>query len=150
MYESDAIVIATGQLHKPSVPRIEGAGTFAGHTFHSAEWDHGLRLAHPDAPDEAQSTLEDALGAPALAETLAAFDHFEFTGGDQLRDTPVTIAWGRYDRLLIYSRQAPRARERLPSARHVTLGAGHVPFFDDPAAVAETIRLTVARKFPAA
>jgi pimeloyl-ACP methyl ester carboxylesterase len=54
----------------------------------------------------------------------------------------VTVAWGRYDRLLIYSRQAPRARERLPWARHLTLGTGHVPAFDDPAAVAETIRMT--------
>ena len=44
VHESDAIVIATGQLHKPSVPHIEGAGTFAGHTFHSAEWDHGYDL----------------------------------------------------------------------------------------------------------
>ena len=44
VHESDAIVISTGQLHKPSVPHIEGAGTFAGHTFHSAEWDHGYDL----------------------------------------------------------------------------------------------------------
>jgi cation diffusion facilitator CzcD-associated flavoprotein CzcO len=44
VHESDAIVIATGQLHKPSVPHIEGAGTFAGLTFHSAEWDHGCDL----------------------------------------------------------------------------------------------------------
>jgi cation diffusion facilitator CzcD-associated flavoprotein CzcO len=44
VYDSDAIVIATGQLHKPSVPHIEGAGTFAGHTFHSAAWDHGYDL----------------------------------------------------------------------------------------------------------
>lgn len=94
-------------------------------------------------PDEAQSTLDDAWAAPALAAALAAFDNYEFTAGDELRGTTVTIAWGRYDRLLIYSRQAPRARERLPWARHVTLGTGHVPFFDDPAAVAETIRLTV-------
>jgi cation diffusion facilitator CzcD-associated flavoprotein CzcO len=43
-YESDAIVIATGQLHKPSVPHIEGAGMFAGHTFHSAQWDHSYDL----------------------------------------------------------------------------------------------------------
>ena len=28
----------------------------------------------------------------------------------------------------------------MPWATHVTLGAGHVPFFDDPAAVAEVIR----------
>ena len=44
-YEADAIVIATGQLHKPSVPRIEGSETFAGNTFHSAHWDHEYDLA---------------------------------------------------------------------------------------------------------
>ena len=93
--------------------------------------------------DEAQSTLDDAWAAPAFAGALAAFDAYDFTAGDELRGTPTTIAWGRYDRLLIYSRQAPRARQRLPWAQHVILGAGHVPFFDDPAAVAETIRLTV-------
>jgi pimeloyl-ACP methyl ester carboxylesterase len=94
--------------------------------------------------EEALSTLDDAWAAPALAETLAAFDDYDFADGEELRGTPVTIAWGRHDRLLIYSRQAPRARARLPWARHVTLGAGHVPFFDDPAATAESIRLTVA------
>jgi pimeloyl-ACP methyl ester carboxylesterase len=97
---------------------------------------------------EAVATLEDAWAAPALASALAAFDDYEFTSGEELRDTPVTIAWGRYDRLLIYALQAPRARERLPAARHVTLGAGHVPFFDDPAAVAETIRITAAAGQP--
>jgi cation diffusion facilitator CzcD-associated flavoprotein CzcO len=45
VYESDAIVIATGQLHKPSVPQIEGSERFEGHTFHSAQWDHDLDLA---------------------------------------------------------------------------------------------------------
>jgi pimeloyl-ACP methyl ester carboxylesterase len=93
---------------------------------------------------EAVSTLDDAWGAPALAGVLAAFDHYDFGAGDELRDVPVTIAWGRYDRLLIYARQAPRAASRLPFARHLTLGAGHVPCFDDPAAVAETIRMTAA------
>jgi pimeloyl-ACP methyl ester carboxylesterase len=91
---------------------------------------------------EAVATLDDAWGAPAFAGALAALGPYDFTAGEQLRGTPVTVAWGRYDRLLIYSRQAPRARARLPWARHVTLGAGHVPFFDDPGAVAETIRLT--------
>jgi pimeloyl-ACP methyl ester carboxylesterase len=91
---------------------------------------------------EAVSTLRDAWAAPGFAGTLAAFDDYDFSRGEQLRGTPVAIAWGRYDRLLIYSRQAPRARARLPWARHLTLGAGHVPFFDDPAAVAETIRGT--------
>jgi pimeloyl-ACP methyl ester carboxylesterase len=94
---------------------------------------------------EAVAALDDGWGAPAFAGALAAFDEYNFAAGERLRDTPVTIAWGRHDRLLIYARQAPRARTRLPSARHVTLGAGHVPFFDDPAAVAETIRLSAAR-----
>jgi pimeloyl-ACP methyl ester carboxylesterase len=94
--------------------------------------------------DEAVSTLDDAWAAPAFVAALAAFDDYEFAADGQLRGTPITIAWGRYDRLLIYARQASRARERLPWARHVTLGAGHVPFFDDPAAVAETIRITAA------
>jgi cation diffusion facilitator CzcD-associated flavoprotein CzcO len=43
--EADAIIIATGQLHRPSVPPIEGAETFQGHSFHSAQWDHGYDLA---------------------------------------------------------------------------------------------------------
>lgn len=93
---------------------------------------------------EAIATLDDAWAAPAFAAVLAAFDVYDFCDGEQLRDARVTVAWGRYDRLLIYSRQAPRARARLPWARHLTLGAGHVPFFDDPAAVAETIRMTAA------
>jgi cation diffusion facilitator CzcD-associated flavoprotein CzcO len=43
--QADAIVLATGQLHQPSYPQIEGADTFAGHSFHSAEWDHAYALA---------------------------------------------------------------------------------------------------------
>jgi cation diffusion facilitator CzcD-associated flavoprotein CzcO len=43
-WESDAVIVATGQLHREAVPRIEGIGTFAGHTFHSARWDHDYEL----------------------------------------------------------------------------------------------------------
>ncbi len=52
----------------------------------------------------------------------------------------MTIAWGNRDWLLPYHLQAPRARAMLPWAEHVTLGAGHIPFFDDPSACAEVIR----------
>ena len=41
-WEADALIVATGQLHRPHSPRL--AGTFAGHSFHSAEWDHGYDL----------------------------------------------------------------------------------------------------------
>ncbi|MEP6816749.1 MAG: NAD(P)/FAD-dependent oxidoreductase, partial [Marmoricola sp.] len=39
-----AIVVATGQLNRPVMPRIEGLDDFAGHSFHTARWDHGYDL----------------------------------------------------------------------------------------------------------
>ena len=44
-FEADALVLATGQLHQPHRPHIPGAESFAGHSFHSAEWDHSYELA---------------------------------------------------------------------------------------------------------
>jgi len=44
MIDADAVVLATGQLHRPVVPAITGADTFAGHAFHSARWDHEHNL----------------------------------------------------------------------------------------------------------
>jgi cation diffusion facilitator CzcD-associated flavoprotein CzcO len=44
-YEADAVILATGQLHQPATPRIEGADTFSGHSFHSARWDHAYPLS---------------------------------------------------------------------------------------------------------
>lgn len=99
--------------------------------------------------DEAVATLRDAWAAPALAGALDAFDRYEFRGGEQLRSTPVTIAWGRRDWLLPYRLQAPRARAALPWATHIALGAGHVPFYDDPAAVAAVIRSRARTAEPA-
>jgi pimeloyl-ACP methyl ester carboxylesterase len=90
--------------------------------------------------EEAVATLEDAWSSPAFSATLAAFSEYTFSDPEELRSIPVAVAWGRRDRLLPYRSQAPRARAMLPWAMHVTLGAGHVPFSDDPAAVAEVIR----------
>jgi cation diffusion facilitator CzcD-associated flavoprotein CzcO len=39
-YEADALVLGCGQLSRPSWPQIPGATSFAGHSFHSAQWDH--------------------------------------------------------------------------------------------------------------
>jgi cation diffusion facilitator CzcD-associated flavoprotein CzcO len=43
-YSADALILATGQLHQPARPRVEGADTFAGHSFHSSAWDHSYPL----------------------------------------------------------------------------------------------------------
>jgi cation diffusion facilitator CzcD-associated flavoprotein CzcO len=41
---ADAVILATGQLHQPAVPRLAGEEQFAGHRFHSAAWDHDYDL----------------------------------------------------------------------------------------------------------
>jgi cation diffusion facilitator CzcD-associated flavoprotein CzcO len=41
---ADAVVLATGQLHRPSFPSIKGRNEFAGHSFHSTQWDHEYDL----------------------------------------------------------------------------------------------------------
>ncbi|MDT7608511.1 MAG: hypothetical protein QOG96_3014 [Pseudonocardiales bacterium] len=41
---AEALVLATGQLNQPAMPRIEGLADFAGHSFHSARWDHDYDL----------------------------------------------------------------------------------------------------------
>ena len=43
--EANAVISAVGQLNRPSYPSIEGVGSFAGPTFHSARWDHDVDLA---------------------------------------------------------------------------------------------------------
>jgi cation diffusion facilitator CzcD-associated flavoprotein CzcO len=43
--EADVVLAATGVLHHPAYPDIEGLGTFAGPCFHSARWDHDVPLA---------------------------------------------------------------------------------------------------------
>jgi pimeloyl-ACP methyl ester carboxylesterase len=93
--------------------------------------------------EEAIATLRDAWASPAMSGVLDAFGSYRFESPEELRSVPVTVAWGNRDRLLPYRLQAPRARKMLPQAEHVTLGAGHVPFYDDPPAVAAVIRSRV-------
>jgi pimeloyl-ACP methyl ester carboxylesterase len=102
----------------------------------------GQLFGYPDRlPDEeVVSGLSDAWAAPAFNGVLDAFSEYAFSDPEELRNVPVAIGWGKLDRLLVYRLQAPRARAMLPWAMHATLGAGHVPFFDDPPAVAEFIR----------
>jgi cation diffusion facilitator CzcD-associated flavoprotein CzcO len=41
---ADFVIAATGVLHHPAYPDIEGLDSFAGACFHSARWDHGVPL----------------------------------------------------------------------------------------------------------
>ncbi|WP_164512519.1 alpha/beta fold hydrolase [Nocardioides baekrokdamisoli] len=81
-----------------------------------------------------------AAAAPNVRRLLA--EHYQFEGDI---DVPATVAWSEKDRVLL-PYQARRAARLLPNAQHITLaGVGHVPMWDDPELVAETIRDTVAR-----
>ncbi|HEV7223331.1 MAG TPA: NAD(P)/FAD-dependent oxidoreductase, partial [Pirellulales bacterium] len=42
---ADVLISACGALSEPSIPAIEGLGTFQGRSFHSARWDHAHDLA---------------------------------------------------------------------------------------------------------
>lgn len=42
--EASAVITAVGQLNRPSFPAIEGRDSFAGPSFHSAEWRHDIDL----------------------------------------------------------------------------------------------------------
>lgn len=44
IFEADVLVPAVGQLSRPALPRIPGLDTFAGPSFHSAEWRHDVDL----------------------------------------------------------------------------------------------------------
>ncbi len=95
--------------------------------------------------DEGVSALRDAWNAPSFLDVLHAFRDYRVPPAASLRDVPITIAWGVHDRLLPYALQAPRARALLPFAEHVAIGGGHLPFFDDPAAMAQVIRSCAGR-----
>jgi pimeloyl-ACP methyl ester carboxylesterase len=78
----------------------------------------------------------------AYAQAPAFWDLWRDAPGWRVRPPAcaATVAWGERDRLLIFSRQAPRARRMLPGAHHVVLrGCGHVPTWDDPEQVAEVL-----------
>ncbi|WP_033307284.1 alpha/beta fold hydrolase [Streptomyces iakyrus] len=75
--------------------------------------------------------------AQGFSETLRSGRTVQFT--DDIVSTPVTVAWGNRDRLLI-PRQGVRAKGVIPGARLVRLpGCGHVPMNDDPALVARVV-----------
>ncbi len=41
---ADIVVAATGVLHQPNIPAIQGMEDFLGDLFHSARWDHSIDL----------------------------------------------------------------------------------------------------------
>lgn len=78
-YTAAALILATGQLHQPSRPRIEGADTFAGYSFHSAEWDHSYSLAGKRVAVIGTGASAVQL-VPEIAPTVKRLTIFQRTG----------------------------------------------------------------------
>jgi cation diffusion facilitator CzcD-associated flavoprotein CzcO len=78
-WEADAIVLATGQLHRPAIPALPGAEDFSGHVFHSARWDHDL-----DLRDRRVAVIGTGASAvqlvPEIAPRVAKMVVFQRTG----------------------------------------------------------------------
>lgn len=91
---------------------------------------------------EARDLVETYNSTPTFTKHLAQTRRARFRDGRSI-DVPVTVAWGEEERLL--PTKARRVDELPPHARVVTLhGCGHLPFWDDPEAVARVI-LNAAR-----
>ncbi|WP_369198321.1 alpha/beta fold hydrolase [Streptomyces djakartensis] len=89
------------------------------------------------APEAVIAETRALAGAQGFSETLRSGRTVQFT--HDIVGTPVTVAWGSRDRLLV-PRQGVRAKTVIPQARLVRLpGCGHVPMNDDPALVARVV-----------
>jgi pimeloyl-ACP methyl ester carboxylesterase len=108
----------------------------------------GMLVARPGVLT-AERALADTLalrGGKAFGTVARAGRRYAFTGPPP--DVPVTVAWGTKDRILPY-RQAARAAQALPGARHLALdGCGHVPMSDAPDLVASVILATTDAAAP--
>lgn len=90
-------------------------------------------------PEYLAAMTRSVATAPGYHATRTQALRERFRDGSEIA-CPVTVAWAERDRLLLTSRQAPRARRDLPRAVHVKLwDCGHVSFWDDPDQVAEVI-----------
>lgn len=87
--------------------------------------------------EEAAGLVRSMAHSPGTLPILRAAMGQEIVGGGLM--APLTVAWGQRDALLL-PRQGRRAVERLSFAQLVPLaGCGHVPLWDDPVRVAQTI-----------
>jgi cation diffusion facilitator CzcD-associated flavoprotein CzcO len=95
-WTANAVVIATGQLHQPAVPRIPGIDEFRGDAFHSARWEHDL-----DLRGKRVGVIGTGASAvqfvPEVAEEAAQLTIFQRTGNWFLprrnRPYPPALRW---------------------------------------------------------
>ena len=94
---------------------------------------HGERMTRADFVDSADSVL----GCSILEDMIEDTSELEPLDPPPC---PITLAWAEQDRLFPVDVYGTRARQMIPGARFIVLpNVGHVPIFEDPQLVADTI-----------
>ena len=75
---ANVVVSAVGQLNRPKLPAIDGLDTFAGPSFHSAQWDHSVDLAGKRVA-VIGTGASACLFVPLVAEQAAHLDVYQRT-----------------------------------------------------------------------
>ena len=75
---ADFVIAATGVLHHPRIPRIEGMETFKGDIFHSARWDHSVALDNKRIAVVGTGSTGVQI-VTALADRAATLCHYQRT-----------------------------------------------------------------------
>jgi pimeloyl-ACP methyl ester carboxylesterase len=117
------------------LPLLARSRRFRRTAFRNAA-EHGDRLT----PTEIVDTADDLIGCSAAEDILATTE--QLAPMDPL-PCHISIAWAENDRILPLKINGRRARELFPGAQFTVLpDVGHVPMFDDPQLVADTILAT--------
>ena len=67
-FEARFVVTATGPLHRPKLPGVEGIEEFAGQAFHTSRWDYGYTGGGPEGGlDRLATTRVAVIGTGATA-----------------------------------------------------------------------------------
>jgi cation diffusion facilitator CzcD-associated flavoprotein CzcO len=126
-HQAESLVIACGQLSRPSWPAIPSREEFAGHAFHSAEWDHdydvrGKRVAVVGTGASAVQFV------PPVAEQAGHLDVYQRSAPYLLpRANKRYPRWGRWLLRHVPGLQSLRRRGGLLMMESVILGLTALP-----------------------
>lgn len=142
-YRSRFVVMASGPMHVPVIPKLHGLEGFPGNTFHSARWDHDadLRGKRVAVIGTGASAIQFVPAIQREVEKMAIFQRTAPWVLPKL-DAPVTQQWqqrfGRFPILqrglrgllyaqfeyLNWSLNRPAARKRLEAAAQKNIHRG--------------------------
>jgi cation diffusion facilitator CzcD-associated flavoprotein CzcO len=103
------LVSAVGQLHKPNIPTFDGAETFRGPAFHSANWQHAINLK-----GKSVCVIGNAASAtqfiPSVAQQAARLTVFQRSASwvSQKRDKPYTERQKKWMRRFPFTKRLER------------------------------------------